>query len=70
MGSARSVGVMDDQFANSRIEQRDGDRAARPAGADLQHPRAFRLGALVFLRLTKARPSSMSPCHVRPDCGA
>ena len=50
-GDPRLVGVVDDKFENPRLEQLDGDGAARAAGADQECPRALRLGSVVFLRL-------------------
>ena len=63
-GDPRLVGIVDDEFADARLEQRDGDRAARASGADEECPRSLELGAVVFCAFTKASPSSMSPCQV------
>jgi len=50
-GGPGCVDVVDDKFAHPRFEQRNGDGAARPAGADQQHARSLQPGAPVILRL-------------------
>jgi hypothetical protein len=52
----RLVGIVDDEFTDARLKERDGDRASRAACTYEECPRPLNVGAVVLLCLDEGEP--------------